>query len=626
MRIDPESLCMGCMREKGEEKVCPFCGYSEENDSVSGYLKPRSIIGRRYLVGRLLSANGEGTTYLGYDTVADRRVRIREYFPDTLVSRGEDQKTVLVRDGCQILFKAGVSDFIDLMQKLFSLKGAEGLETIFALEEENNTVYAVMEYTESVTLRQFIEKKGLMMSWDEATEIMTPVIKAVEVLHRVGIIHRGISTDTILLGRNRMVRLDGFGLSDVRSVQSQLRPELFSGYSAPEQYSTVTPHGTWTDVYGICAVFYTCLTGKVLPEGVLRKEGDIPSLRDRNETIPRSAERAILAGLEPDIEKRIRTIPKLIAGFGAAERESAGEAPTRYVPITPSANSRNITPPASLRQSEKALRDEEEEEEPGGVLSFFRQNRSSFLLVGGTIVGALLLMLLVLAMFLGGKEKEPSSSDLSSESGLTSDEFLSSEDSSSNPFSSPRPSFSSSSSSEESSENSSSSEESQELEMDNLVGKVFLEVAEDPQMLEKYSFPEPKYVFSDKYAEGIIISQSVVAGNSVAKGSEIELRVSKGPQYVTIPDYVGLSESQYLEQLDALKIAYKVEYRVDESQPEDAVLGTDHLVGSRYDLDNPTIISVYVNAYDGGLSSSESPSEGPVSGPGGGPHVDIIDP
>ena len=89
-----ENLCMGCMRDKGEEEVCPFCGYSDEAPRFPSYLAPRTVVNNRYIVGKVLSYNGESVTYIGYDVIGERKVKVHEYFPDTLVTRGEDGKSV----------------------------------------------------------------------------------------------------------------------------------------------------------------------------------------------------------------------------------------------------------------------------------------------------------------------------------------------------------------------------------------------------------------------------------------------------------------------------------------------------------------------------------------------------
>ena len=61
-----------------------FAGYSDTSPRFPSYLAPRTVINNRYVVGKVLSYNGESVTYIGYDVIGERKVH--EYFPDTLVT------------------------------------------------------------------------------------------------------------------------------------------------------------------------------------------------------------------------------------------------------------------------------------------------------------------------------------------------------------------------------------------------------------------------------------------------------------------------------------------------------------------------------------------------------------
>ena len=50
----------------------------------------------------------------------------------------------------------------------------------------------------------------------------------------------------------------------------ELVAELFPRIFCTEQYSTVSPHGPWTDVYAVCALLYTCVTAAAPPEALIR--------------------------------------------------------------------------------------------------------------------------------------------------------------------------------------------------------------------------------------------------------------------------------------------------------------------------------------------------------------------
>ena len=63
--------CMGCMEEIDDSlDECINCGYIRNTPPKEAYhMPPESILGERYIVGRVLGYGGFGVTYLGYDAV-----------------------------------------------------------------------------------------------------------------------------------------------------------------------------------------------------------------------------------------------------------------------------------------------------------------------------------------------------------------------------------------------------------------------------------------------------------------------------------------------------------------------------------------------------------------------------
>lgn len=241
------------------------------------------MINNRYIVGKVLSYNGESVTYIGYDVIGERKVKVHEYFPDTLVTRGEDGKSVAVNSGRQIQFKAYMSDFIEIAEKLSRMRTLTCITQVLAICYQNNTVYSILEFVEGVSLKTYLEKRDVMLTWTETSDLILPLIKTLAIVHEEGLIHRGISTDSVILSRSKIVKLDGFSISAVRAARTELVAELFPGFSAPEQYSAVSPHGPWTDVYAICALLYTCVTAQAPPEALIRSNSR-PLLPPRSAT------------------------------------------------------------------------------------------------------------------------------------------------------------------------------------------------------------------------------------------------------------------------------------------------------------------------------------------------------
>ena len=73
-------LCMGCMNEIEDHlSTCPYCGFNETAlRQESYYLDPGTIIGGKYIVGRVLNYGGHTVSYMGMDAEKNRKV-IAEY-------------------------------------------------------------------------------------------------------------------------------------------------------------------------------------------------------------------------------------------------------------------------------------------------------------------------------------------------------------------------------------------------------------------------------------------------------------------------------------------------------------------------------------------------------------------
>lgn len=102
------------------------------------------------------------------------------------------------------------------------------------------------------------------LSWDRVKELFPPILTTLSLVHSAGIIHRGISPQTILVTEKNELKLIDFQISAGRTTGTEIACEMYPGYSAPEQYSSAEWQGTWTDVYGISATLYRVLTAVCL--------------------------------------------------------------------------------------------------------------------------------------------------------------------------------------------------------------------------------------------------------------------------------------------------------------------------------------------------------------------------
>ena len=75
--ISSDKLCMSCMRENGDARKCPHCGYYADSTQISPYLPVRTVVANRYMVGKMLEYNGEGATYIGWDLIEKKARPLR---------------------------------------------------------------------------------------------------------------------------------------------------------------------------------------------------------------------------------------------------------------------------------------------------------------------------------------------------------------------------------------------------------------------------------------------------------------------------------------------------------------------------------------------------------------------
>ena len=614
------NLCMGCMQEKGEDPVCPHCGYEEGTPHFASYLPPNTMIDDRYLAGKVLSYNGESVIYIGYDTMSGRRVDIREYFPDTLAARNSDGRSVRVNEGRQIQFKAYMGDYLEMIRKLSRMRTLSCVVQVQGVVEANNTVYAVMEHIDGTTVRQYLNERGAMLTWQEASDLFLPMLKTLRLIHQDGLIHRGISADTILVTRNHTVKIDGFAISAVRAARTELVAELFPGFSAPEQYSTISPHGTWTDVYAVSALLYTVLTGQRPPEALIRSpEKKLMPPRERNETIPPQVSDTILEGLDLSIRGRIQDMDTLIGRLTgelrpvqeAAASKSGPEPPVIVIPEgdwpdEPEGNTAyyrpaqqgNAIPPESRKPAAGPRRGETADEE--------KARTRKLVLTSMAITLPILLLALILTFWIlfGGRNRNPGNSSSETFEGSTvSDEWLvpSREESDRSEPGSMSPSSQEESSAESSAVSSEPEESSAEpIRMANFVGQKYADVLADAKNKAVYIFSEPEYVYSDQYAEGIVADQDVTPGIEITEGTRVSLKVSKGSQYVTLPSYEKKKEKEYLDELSAMGITNViVSYREDPLFKQDGyVVGTSLGADGRYDITKKPVLEIYVSKKD----------------------------
>ena len=309
--------CNHCMTKLDEGTVfCPYCGQSTEVQVVPHHLRQGTILNNKYLVGDAIGEGGFGITYVGFDLNLELKIAIKEFFPNGYANRNNtlSNNVTLNYQHEGEYFKNGKEQFLREAQNIAKFSKEDGVVDVRDYFTENNTAYIIMEYLEGDTLAEYLKKHGRMDA-EKVFRLMLPVMRSLDKMHNTGIIHRDISPDNIMFTDDHAIRLMDFGSaryfteSEKKTMSVMLKP----GYAPYEQYSAKGDQGPWTDVYGLCATMYKCITGNTPVDSLLRCKTD--SLKKPSQTgvsIPPALEAVLMYGLAVFPEQRCRSMRELI--------------------------------------------------------------------------------------------------------------------------------------------------------------------------------------------------------------------------------------------------------------------------------------------------------------------------
>lgn len=240
--------------------------YSIEDQSYSG-LQPGTVLHNNYRIIRMLGQGGFGITYLAHDIALDRKVAIKEFFPQTLCDRNEWTSQVVVNtQNSVVLFHKLKNKFIKEARNIarFDNPNIIKIHTAF---EENDTAYYVMDFIEGESLSSIVARNGGLPA-NQALGYITEVGNALEYVHHHRINHLDVKPANIMLRRsdNRAILID-FGLSKQYDSDGKQTSTTITGvshgYAPMEQYYTggLQEFSPGTDLYALAATLYYILSG-----------------------------------------------------------------------------------------------------------------------------------------------------------------------------------------------------------------------------------------------------------------------------------------------------------------------------------------------------------------------------
>ncbi len=557
---EKSELCMGCMNVKDKEGVCEHCGYSDDAPYLPSYLAPGTLLNDRYIAGKLLSYNGEGATYIGYDKVTAAKVTIREYMPDALCTRKKDAETITVEPNSLPLYKTYMSEFVELNRALMKARSMTHIQTVLDIFPQNNTAYVVYEYINGITLKAYLQNCSGELSWDKVKELFPPILTTLSLVHSAGIIHRGISPQTILVTDKNELKLIDFQISAARTTNTEIACDLVPGYSAPEQYSSSEWHGTWTDVYGICATLYRVLTGLTPPEAIGRiDDGSCPEPMAINRNIPSHVSKVIMNGLKLNTSSRIQTITELVVKLFEQPRFNTAETEAIKPAVKPQAAKARVVAAQAGAQAAKK-----------------KERNNRIIVIAGIAVCLAVIIGFSVAIALLAMDKSNTSSN-------NDPNFYSAPEQTSAQSSLPETTVTTM--------DDTSYVPDVIYECPTFEGNLISNVNQN----ERYDYLKitVKYEFNDEIGSGFITEQSIKPGTEISEGAEITLTVSKGPRKIALPDYKDKTMEQYVLLLSQKNIKYDTKQITTADVKEGYVVYCNKAVGEMVDVEKSEVITVY---------------------------------
>lgn len=527
------SLCMGCMREIGNNIKCPSCGFDNSGQQQPPFLPYGTLLQGRYIVGTLIENNGECARYISFDKQTGDVVTLCEFLPMGLFTRDSGELDLNVRFENEEVYRKLHSDFISYYRTIAELKDFSALVKIYNIFQENNTAYVVEENQDLIPFEEYVTRSNGHLEWDIARPLFMPVISALEALHRRGIGHYAISPKNMYITAYGKIKISGFATANERKRGTPLKSQLYSGCAAPEQYRSNFHIDAITEIYGFCATLFYALTGN-LPANAKDRIKDSRLLMSTStvKRLPPHVVTAIANGLQVKRENRITDFDDLRSQLSVSH--------------TAQAIQEEISRTANMNMKKSDMK------EKNGI------SNKSIAIIAASITVVVLGVIGVLVLMqnpLGGLFR-------------TNNNIIA----------------------------TTQPEKWTGPTVPNFVGQEYKKAVEEVENNDSIAvYRDTKESYSDKYGEGVIMEQFPKAGSKVEAAGEISVsvKVSKGTLMRELPDIKDRTLDTVAKSLADLGFVAEAEFEYSSTVADQIVLGyKDYKEGDTLEEGSTVVIKV----------------------------------
>lgn len=407
---------------------------------------------------------------------------------------------------------------------------------VYDVSHNDNVEYIVMELVDGITLKQYMERKG-MVAWKEVVHFTKQISKALAHAHERGIIHRDIKPQNIMLLRDGTIKVGDFGIAALENEVYENNGEAIGSihYIAPEQARGECPDAR-SDIYSLGVMMYEMLTGGLPFTGNTLGEIAVQHMNakpvpphEKNPEIPLELERITLKAMNAELSERYQSANALLSDLEAFI----------HTPVTIEGDGADYENPdvKPVRSSTELSRERYKlRRRRSGVVSF----------MSGTF--GLLVLAVALFAFLWNF--------------WLKDVFSPAE----------------------------------RIALPNFEGCNYESIINNTELNSMYKF-NVIYISDDSVEPGIVILQSPAAGRSMMvtpSGIEVDLTVNAGVSLTSVPDVLNTDYRDAMRNLRAEGFNVEIENAASDSYTKDYVIATSPVAGEQ--LSSGSIVYITVSA------------------------------